>query len=74
MAKSKLLTALDSQKGRNYELEKQKSLQKKAAKRKKSKDPVSQIGGKENIEAHTDDESLKVDGGDEVGRTSLRHP
>ena len=35
--KSKLLAALDAHKGRNYELERQKSLQKKAEKRKKAK-------------------------------------
>ena len=41
MAKSKLLTALDSHRGRNYKVEKQRKLQKQAAKRKKSKDPES---------------------------------
>ena len=35
--KSKLLLALDAHKGRNYELERQKKLQKAAAKEKKAK-------------------------------------
>lgn len=35
--KSKLLAALDAQKGKDYKLEKQKILQKKAEKRKKTK-------------------------------------
>ena len=35
--KSKLLAALDSQKGRDFNLEKQKKLQKQAVKRKRSK-------------------------------------
>ncbi|MCJ1478801.1 rRNA-processing protein and EBNA1-binding protein ebp2 [Lambiella insularis] len=38
--KSKLLAALDAHKGRDYKLEKQKSLQKKAEKRKRSKQVV----------------------------------
>ena len=41
MAKSKLLTALDAHRGRNYKVEKQKKLQKQAAKKKKSKAPVT---------------------------------
>ena len=41
MAKSKLLTALDAHRGRDYKVEKQKKLQKQAAKKKKSKAPVS---------------------------------
>lgn len=41
MAKSKLLTALDAHRGRNYKVEKQKKLQKQAAKKKKSKAPAS---------------------------------
>ena len=41
MAKSKLLTALDAHRGRNYKVEKQRKLQKQAAKKKKSKAPVS---------------------------------
>ena len=40
MAKSKLLTALDAHRGRNYKVEKQKKLQKQAAKKKRSKAPV----------------------------------
>ena len=40
MAKSKLLTALDAHRGRNYKVEKQKKLQKQAAKKKRSKPPV----------------------------------
>ena len=38
--KSKLLAALDAHKGRDYKLEKQKELQKRAEKRKKSKETV----------------------------------
>lgn len=41
MAKSKLLTALYAHRGRNYKVEKQKKLQKQAARKKKSKAPVS---------------------------------
>ncbi len=41
MAKGKLLMALDSHRGRNYKVEKQKKLQKLAARKKKSKAPVS---------------------------------
>lgn len=40
MAKSKLLAALDAHQGRNYKIEKQKKLQKQAAKKKRSKAPV----------------------------------
>lgn len=40
MAKSKLLTALDAHRGRNYKVEKQKKLQKQATKKKKSKAPI----------------------------------
>ena len=51
MAKSKLLTALDSHRGRNYKVEKQKKLQKQAAKKKRSKVPVSNNAEqKENAE------------------------
>lgn len=53
MAKSKLHSALDSHQGRDYKLEKQKKLQKQAAKKKKSKAPTSDGEEKENIEALT---------------------
>lgn len=39
VTKSKLLSALDAHKGKNYELEKQKKLQKQAAKRKRLNSP-----------------------------------
>ena len=51
MAKSKLLTALDAHRGRNYKVEKQKKLQKQAARKKKSKAPVSNdLEQEENVE------------------------
>ena len=51
MAKSKLLTALDAHRGRNYKVEKQKKLQKQAAKKKKSQAPASNdIEQKEEVE------------------------
>ena len=53
MAKSKLLSALDSHQGRDYKLEKQKKLQKQAAKKKKSKDPITDGEEKESIQALT---------------------
>lgn len=53
MAKSKLLTALDAQKGRDYKLEKQKKLQKQAAKRKTSKAPGFDVEEKENLQSQT---------------------
>lgn len=53
MAKSKLVAALDAHRGRDYKLEKQKKLQKQAAKRKKSKAPESNSEGKENVKADT---------------------
>ena len=52
MAKSKLLTALDAQKGRNYNIEKQKKLQKQAVKKKKSKAPEPYNDEKENEQVH----------------------
>ena len=56
--KSKLLAALDAHKGRNYELERQKALQKKAEKRKKAKVAAQSL----------DDEEL--DDGDAQGNGS----
>ena len=56
MAKSKLLSALDAHRGRNYKVEKQKKLQKQAAKKKKSKAPVSN-----NLEQEEDVET-KING------------
>ena len=53
MAKSKLIAALDAHRGRDYKLEKQKKLQKQAAKRKKSKAPQSNSEEKENVKADT---------------------
>ena len=53
MAKSKLLAALDAHRGRDHKLEKQKKLQKQAAKRKKSKGPESNSEEKENVNANT---------------------
>ena len=51
MVKSKLLTALDAHRGRNYKVEKQKKLQKQAAKKKKSQAPASNdIEQKEEVE------------------------
>lgn len=51
MAKGKLLTALDAHRGRNHKVEKQKKLQKQAAKKKKSKAPVSTILEQEDVES-----------------------
>lgn len=51
MAKSKLITALAAHKGRDYRLEKQKKLQKEAAKKKRSKAPLSDPEEKENVQA-----------------------
>jgi rRNA-processing protein EBP2 len=53
MAKSKLLAAFDAHRGRDYKLEKQKKLQKQAAKRKKSKVPDTDSHGKEKVEKNT---------------------
>ena len=53
MAKSKLIAALDAHRGRDYKLEKQKKLQKQAAKRKKPKAPESSSEEKENVKADT---------------------
>ncbi|KAK3167049.1 hypothetical protein OEA41_010174 [Lepraria neglecta] len=53
MAKSKLIAALDAHRSRDYKLEKQKKLQKQAAKRKKSKAPDSNSEEKENVKADT---------------------
>ncbi len=52
MAKSKLLTAFDAQVGRDYKLEKQKKLQKQAAKKRKSKAQASDTEEKENAQLH----------------------
>ncbi|CAD6592733.1 MAG: rRNA-processing protein and EBNA1-binding protein ebp2 [Alectoria sarmentosa] len=49
--KGKLLTALDAHRGRDYNLEKQKKQQKQAAKKKRTKDPESDLGEKEIVEA-----------------------
>ena len=56
MAKSKLLTALDAHRGRNYKVEKQKKLQKQAAKKKRSKPPV------QNDSEQKDNGETEVDG------------
>ena len=53
MAKSKLIAALDTHRGRDYKLENQKKLQKQAAKRKKSKARESNSEEKENVKADT---------------------
>ncbi|KAL6721570.1 rRNA-processing protein EBP2 [Lecanora helva] len=58
MAKSKLLTALDAQKGRNYELERQRKLQKEAAKKKKSKAQSLKYEEKENGHLELDDKPI----------------
>ena len=51
MAKrSKLLSALDAHRGRDYNLEKQKKLQKRAAKKIRTKAPGSNLEEKENAE------------------------
>ena len=69
MAKSKLVAALDAHRGRDYRLEKQKKLQKQAAKRKKSKAPESNSEGKENIKADTNG-SLSMPEAESDGRES----
>ena len=48
--KSKLLGALDAHQGRDYKLEKQKKLQKQAAKKIRTKAPGSSLEEKENAE------------------------
>ena len=48
--KSKLLAALDAHQGRDYKLEKQKKLQKQAAKKIRTKAPGSSLEEKENAE------------------------
>ena len=48
--KSKLLAALDAHQGRNYKVEKQKKLQKQAAKKIRTKAPGSIVEEKENAE------------------------
>ena len=58
MAKSKLLTALDTQKGRNYKLEKQKKFQKQAVKKKKSKAPEPNSEEKENEPAQVNGRTI----------------
>ena len=65
MARSKLLAALDNQNGRDYKLERQKTLQKKAARRKTSKVPVSDVELKENHQTHTDGSTSEADAGDD---------
>ena len=61
MAKSKLLAALDTHKGRNIKLEKQRKSEKEAAKRKKSKISVSGLEEKENLELHANGEKRAVE-------------
>ncbi|KAL2048103.1 hypothetical protein N7G274_000014 [Stereocaulon virgatum] len=55
MAKSKLLAALDAHRGRDHKLEKQKKLQKQAAKRRKSKVPDTDTDshGNEKVKKNT---------------------
>lgn len=50
MAKSRLISALDTHKGKNYKLIKQKKQQKEAAKRIKAKAPAPGSEEKENVE------------------------
>ena len=57
--KSKLLAALDAHKGRNYELERQKALQKKAEKRKRMQ------AGSKSLENGNADQSVVNDDGSE---------
>ncbi|PGH02280.1 rRNA-processing protein EBP2 [Blastomyces parvus] len=63
--KSKLLSALDAHKGRNYELERQKKLQKAAEKRKRAAGGASKDAVNDNEEQEikqTDSTSLKQNG------------
>ena len=59
MAKSKLLTALDAHRGRNYKVEKQKKLQKQAAKKKRSNPPV-QIDSEQKEDGETEVNGITV--------------
>ena len=61
MARSKLFTALDAERGRNYKLEKQKRLQQQAEKRKKSKIPITNGEEKENIQAQPNNKASEVE-------------
>ncbi|MCJ1247750.1 rRNA-processing protein and EBNA1-binding protein ebp2 [Trapelia coarctata] len=55
--KSKLLAALDAHKGRNYEQERQKSLQKKAEKRKKAKTATKSFEDEDLVEDNAEGNS-----------------
>lgn len=61
MAKSRLLSSLDAQKGRNYKQEKQKKLQKQATKKKKSKSQVSNLEEKENDQEQTNGKTYALE-------------
>ena len=69
MAKSKLLAALDTHKGRNIKLEKQRKLEKEAAKRKKSKAPLSELEEKENLVIPTNGEKRPIESESEVWKS-----
>lgn len=52
MAKGKLLKALGAHQGQDYKLEKQRKQQKQATKKKKSKPPLTNLEGKDKVQAH----------------------
>ncbi len=72
--KGKLRAALDAHKGRDYELEKQKKLQKKAQKAKEQRgggvtvqEDAGKQNGEENVNWETDDENASQDGWEGLG-------
>ena len=56
--KGRLLGALEAHRGRDYKLEKQKKQQKQAAKKKRTKDPGSDLEEIENVEAQANGTSF----------------